>query len=764
MNKKNVVMLITLLFMVSITSTVIGTIPITKADNYQPQDASTEIGLYFNQTYLEVGDDFNMTCYLNPGGETVTAWYVWNLTYNYETLGMVNATGQWIFGFWDTGFDDSGSWDNTTGNISGPQSFDVGGTSDNHTAFVSNFTANTPGKLYLNFSADGIYSSTGVQISDAGGAVTNHTVNATIMIYPQDATIFTATTWNHTAINLSWTQNPQNDNVTICGKAGSYPSGPADSVLYNGSNLTYNHTSLNNCTTYFYRAWSYNETSGLHSYEYDSATATTSCYTNISFAGINPTNNTKITNCTYSQTVNVTILNSQGRTCLYWINASDGSTASGTVANSSVSLALSSLSHNTTYWWNVTASEQGGTQDSTQAHYHFRTGEGGGSSPVGSAPYPNGITDVPISPLNFAATVTDADGDPTNVSFFLSDGTFLGNHNMTYSGNTANVTYTTALAYNTTYQWYALLNDTGGCGTSTRYPSSGYLSFITQNQIVTLTKEWAVYSNNTLQMWINTTNVGEADLTNGYINETWDYDYLTLVGANWTADGTDAGRYNITTLNQGDTAWLTMFFSLRTPAPNGTSFSDTAKVIFNGTTLNTFTPTTLPTICYYATKEMNTSIKWNTTSVTFWVNITNCGDFYLNFTRLNESYPVNLTYDYSNYAPNATNETFNITQIAPGATNTTLIRMNKTSGDWINGTRIWNNITIHSNQTTGDTAFNNSWYVGARTTQLRVIYNTIYYDVLGTSNSVFQIIGIALIIGALLGVIMVFYIKQKNQW
>jgi len=736
---------------------------------YNPQDAATEIGLYANQSYAEVGDNFNVTCYLNPGGETVTAWYIWNLTYNYDTSNMITCNNITIPGFWHTGFQDEGDIFNTTDNISGVQSFDVGGTSNNYTAFRMNFTANTPGTVYMNFSADGTYSTTGVQISAGGGPVTNHTVNMTFNIYPQDVSSFTATTYNYTAINLSWVKGTGDDNVTVCGKTGSYPTGPSDSVIYNGSNLTYNHTSLDNCTTYYYRAWGWNATTNMHSIVNDSATATTSCYTNFTFTGITPTNDSKTANCTYdSIAFNLTVINSNGVSGNLWINQSDGAGSywgATQLYNQSFGNAFLNVDHNTTYWWNVTASAGG---DTHIEHYHLRTGEGGGTAPAGSNSYPNGQTGIAISPTNYAVKVTDADSDPTNVSFFFSDGTFIGNHNMTYSGNTANVTWSTALATNTTYQWYALLNDTSGCATSTRYPSSGFFSFTTQEALVAVTKEWMVHANNTLQIWINVTNNGEFDLADGYINETWDYDNLNLVGANWTANGSDPGMYNITWLNVSNSSWLTMFFSLSGPVENGTSFSDTATVYFNGTALNADTPATLPTVCFYATKEANrTSIDWNDTSTTFWINVTNCGDFYLNWTQMNETYSANLSYDYSNYPPaGATNnQTFNLTQLAPGATNTTMIRMNKTAAELINGSLIWNNITIHSNQTVAEEYFNNSWFVGARTERIRVVYSTVYYDVLSTSNSIFQILGVVLMIGAILAVVWVLYLnKQSGGW
>jgi len=436
--KNIIILLITFILVVSVA----GNFSVIGAYDFEPQDANTVMGIYFNETHLEVGDTFNATIYLDPGGETVTTWKIYNLTYNDDRLGIANATGCMVMGQWRQGFADDGSIHNDTGNISwNPtafQSFWAAGTSTNYTAAVANFTALYPGTLSLKFSPDPTWHNLRVKI-DGATSIVNHTLNATIVIYPQDPASFSVVTYNHTAINLSWTSGLGDDNVTLCGKAGSYPTGPSDSVLYNGTNLTYNDTGLTDCNTYYYRAWGWNETTNMHSIDYKSGTGTTQCYTNISLVGVVPTNTSTAANCTYSQTVNVTIRDSQGRTCLYWINASNAQTTSGSVLNNTVQLALTGLSHNTTYWWNVTASEQGayGSQDSVQASYWFTTGQGGGTAPVGSNAYPNGVTSLAISPISFAAKPTDADGDPTNVSFFWGNGTYIGHHNMTYSGNTA---------------------------------------------------------------------------------------------------------------------------------------------------------------------------------------------------------------------------------------------------------------------------------------------------------------------------------------
>jgi len=769
-----------LLFAIVITLMTSLVVPIT-AETYDSED--THSGhIEPSDTTVEVADAFNITLYINTGGDTTNAFTVrqlfWNATFAQVTTnpgGTMNENLNSSFYYpWTTGSDD-GNLNNTDGELDyGPQAF-TGGltTTGNITAAVVNFSAVSPGACYIYIPYSSFGGNSGLDI--AGGAADFWT-NTTVRIYPQNMTNLVASAYNYTAINLTWTNNVEGDNTTLCGKAGSYPTGPSDSVLYNGSNISYNHTGLNNCTTYFYRAWSYNESSGWHSLDNKSAYATTQCFTNISFVGVLPVNGSTTTNCTYDLTPNVTIRNSKGRTCLYWINASDGSTTSGSVLNNSVTISMTGLNHNTTYWWNVSAAENGvyGSGDSAQVSYNFKTGIGGGNNPSANYPGPsNGATSIDPYGLTFNVTVTDSDTepDPMEVTFYWANGSVIGVDTFTPSGASASTTFDTfALAFNTTYQWYTYVNDTAGCDTI-RQPSSGYYSFTTDEALTHITKEWAVCTNNTIIEWINVTNVGEIDLSGGYINNT--YDYLNLVKTHYgtSNDTGDTGKYTINWLN---TSYpnkrynITAYFNLTRPVPNGTSFSDTVKSIFNGSTLNTYTPTDLPTMCYYATKEANMSTtQWNTTHVRFWINVTNCGDFYLNFVRLNETYSPNLSYVSSNYPGNETGETFNITQIAPGATNLTEIVVN-TSYTWDkqipNGTKLYNNITIHANETSDELETTMYLYAGAVTERIKVIYTTVYYDVLATSDTVFTIIGVALMIMAIMAVVVGMYMYRQNEW
>lgn len=100
---------------------------------------------------------------------------------------------------------------------------------------------------------------------------------------------FTASPVSTSQINLDWTKNAANNNVMLAWSTTSTFGTPVNgttyspgntipgggTVLYSGSGLSYNHTSLASNTTYYYKAFSYDD---VHSYSTGVATnATTLC-------------------------------------------------------------------------------------------------------------------------------------------------------------------------------------------------------------------------------------------------------------------------------------------------------------------------------------------------------------------------------------------------------------------------------------------------------------------------------------------------------
>jgi len=90
---------------------------------------------------------------------------------------------------------------------------------------------------------------------------------------------FVATAYNKTAINLTWAACDSADsNYLVVNESGwaSYPLSITNgTLLYNGTNISYNHTSLVQSTTYYYTIWGWNETEGNYSIINNTASATT---------------------------------------------------------------------------------------------------------------------------------------------------------------------------------------------------------------------------------------------------------------------------------------------------------------------------------------------------------------------------------------------------------------------------------------------------------------------------------------------------------
>ena len=94
-------------------------------------------------------------------------------------------------------------------------------------------------------------------------------------------TNLSVSTYNENALNISW-DNPTNggwDSVVLLRNSSThanYPFTPSNgTVIYNGTNETYNDTGLAKSTTYFYTIWTWNETNAEYSTNNDTASGTT---------------------------------------------------------------------------------------------------------------------------------------------------------------------------------------------------------------------------------------------------------------------------------------------------------------------------------------------------------------------------------------------------------------------------------------------------------------------------------------------------------
>ena len=97
-------------------------------------------------------------------------------------------------------------------------------------------------------------------------STTNASGSNTTWIIPLAPTAFSARTTGTTEIDLTWTKGSYATYTRIQRKIGSYPTNTGDgTMVYNGTLQTFSDTSLTEDLKYYYKAWSWNSTSGLWS-------------------------------------------------------------------------------------------------------------------------------------------------------------------------------------------------------------------------------------------------------------------------------------------------------------------------------------------------------------------------------------------------------------------------------------------------------------------------------------------------------------------
>jgi len=717
---------------------------------------------------LELGDSITLMVWGNVYNENWTGYVMYNLSWGPDVFqpGIINVSHvtNGNAGLW-TLFD-AGTKRNSSGNLSNTQgTLLANNVTGNYSLFNVTFDTVSVGFCYLNFSYVTKFGVWGLTLLDELGAPFSDLTftNNTLRVYPVEPASLTATRYNYTAVNLTFAPGNGGSNVTLCGKEGSYPTGPTDSVIYNGSLTQYNDTGLDPCTTYYYRAWTWNETYNYHSDDYQSAIATTQCYTNFTFQGVVPANQTTLSNCSsYNVVVNLTINDSRGRAFSWWINCSDGTSNSGTGAsNGSKTVTMSGLNHNQKYYWNVTASDETGTGDSYSANYEFTTGRGGGTAPgTPSSPVPTtATTSIPYNWGLFECDVTDADGDLLNVTFYWSNGTAIGTDTFVASGGTASITPTLTLDNDTTYSWYVYSNDT--CQ-QTRGPSSGYWTFTTDSPSADITKDCEPsITNHSIRYIINVTNDGETNFTYMNVNETFDSNvefwksYPAINGSYW---------WDIRYLNMSNSTSIVIWVNVTTCA-NGTTIENSVNVSnTTGTLLDTATCGPY-TVAFSISKECNTTeLTWNTTHLNYTINVTNIGDIFLDGILVNETYDNNISFYSANIVPYNVNQSFNFSDLAPGSTGNLYLRTNTTFGltgeILVNQSKVYNNVSVKTNQTTPEVDKETYKTVGARTEALRISYRRDIPDLISTGNQVFAVIGAILILGT---IFIIIYIMRENE-
>jgi len=132
-----------------------------------------------------------------------------------------------------------------------------------------------------------------VKVNDSSGHWTNETYSFTIANYTWGnwsswwtfnysilaPSNLSASAYNNSVINLTWTEGDGCDTYVLLRNVSgwtNYPLTPFNGTeIYNGTNLYYNDTELENFTTYYYAIWGWNDTDGNYSLQNDTASAMT---------------------------------------------------------------------------------------------------------------------------------------------------------------------------------------------------------------------------------------------------------------------------------------------------------------------------------------------------------------------------------------------------------------------------------------------------------------------------------------------------------
>ena len=300
-----------------------------------------------------------------------------------------------------------------------------------------------------------------VNVTDSYNA-TNATYNFTVrsQYLPIPPSSFSATAYNQSIIDLSWTNSGENKTyIEYNTTSETWPQGEGFE-LDNSTNTSYQHTSLTSGTTYYYQAWSYNQTDNCWSTTNVSDNATP-----VNFApsidGVNPQNGSngqqRWSSC------NITVIDvDNDQMNVYFFENTTGNWVLQQVNNSvsnNTNLIWSNYSnssnYSTIYWWSVNVTDG---YNWTNETFCFTTIENQAPTISNISPS-NGSTGVSISTSSLSVTITDGEGDNFNWSIVTNPD--IGSNSGNNASNGAKSCSISGLSYSSTYYWNISVIDTG---------------------------------------------------------------------------------------------------------------------------------------------------------------------------------------------------------------------------------------------------------------------------------------------------------------
>jgi len=327
----------------------------------------------------------------------------------------------------------------------------------------------------------------------------------TFLTKPQPPASLTATAYNQTRIDLSWTKGDGANTTYIERNTTSSWARGAGTEIYNDSGTSYENTGLTENTTYYYQAWSYtNWTYNPTLDQWSDNNASSSNKTNSLPTITDEIPANQSTGIDLTPEMNITVNDFDGDSMtITWLSNSSGSwTAFGTnssVGNGTYHQTNSNFSgYNTTYYWSVNVTDG---YDWTNGTYYFTTNvipTQSGESPT------NGSTNNSVTP-SLHVICSDADGHTMTATWRSNSSgtwaTFATNSSIS-SGTNITQTNSNFSSYNTTYYWsinvtdsYTWTNKTYHFTTmvnqtpvfSNENPSNGSTSVSTSTSTLTIT-------------------------------------------------------------------------------------------------------------------------------------------------------------------------------------------------------------------------------------------------------------------------------------
>jgi hypothetical protein len=257
---------------------------------------------------------------------------------------------------------------------------------------------------------------------------------------------FNATTYNRFGINLSWTNN-ENNNTYIEFKYSETWSIGEGNFLYNGTDTTFDHNNLEPNTKYYYQAWSYNTTNNTYSETYEKTNALTDSNQLPQLTNEQPTNNSN--NIAISlENVNVNIQDPDEDLISWTIQGKYLTDSQGTFEEDGIKTSnlITPLPKNTDIIWYVNVTDGYAWVNKT---YIFTTRNQYEPQP------PQSFDAVTINRTQIDLTWTKgAEADKTYIEWSLTENWFRGEGEFLYNDSGTSYSHEN-LNYNTRYYYKA---------------------------------------------------------------------------------------------------------------------------------------------------------------------------------------------------------------------------------------------------------------------------------------------------------------------